>query len=300
MHPGDGDRLVAGLDLRHDVEQQQRYHALAVRRALPDGVAAIIDRDGLDIVAPDRREVLHRMQAAEAAEVIDHVARDLALVERVAPAIGNRLQRVGEFRLAVALAWAGRPALRQEDARERRLGLHQRDGRLPVGRDARADRIAVAGVLDGGRQQVGQRHGAVVGVQLDPGIDRARDDDRMRRLALDLGDALVGEPVGGGARRRAARAVEADDLCRAARRIKGRSSRRRCRSSRARPRIARRRRRWRRRARCRRPAARRRRSPSTACGWSPPCRAPRAPASGPAVRDSSSRFPFAVRHRSPR
>ena len=111
------------------------------------------------------------------------------------------------------------------------------DEGLPVRRDARRNREAELGVVDGGLERAGERPGAVGLEDRVPGFDRARHVDGVRRGRLDRAHALGEQRLGRGLGAGAAAAVVAPDRL-AILGDRARSSRRRCRSCAARSRTA--------------------------------------------------------------
>lgn len=163
-----------------DSEHLQRRDALTVGRQFPHVVAAVIQRHRLDPLAG----VLSQVFVAEESAVRLHVGvdapRDLALVERIAPFLGEQLERRGEARIGEQLAFARRAAARQErlgEARER-LQLHFAD--RPVVRDEFGNRRAFLGVADRGCEHTRHRQLPESRVECEPAIDAAGDRHGQR------------------------------------------------------------------------------------------------------------------------
>ena len=89
-------RQVDGLE---NVQQQERRQTLSVRRQLVERVSAIGRRDRLDPLRLLRGEVLHREESAVLLAVVHDRAADLAAIEGVAPAFGQRAERPREVLL---------------------------------------------------------------------------------------------------------------------------------------------------------------------------------------------------------
>ena len=140
------------VEARQDVEHHQHGDAGAVRRALPDVEALVHGADRRGRLGGVLGEILHRVQAADAAQRLDHVLGDLALVEGVAAVLGDRAQRLAELGLAQHLAGQHRPAMRQQIARRVGAVLQLLELVLPVEGDARRDDVALFRRLDRGLQ----------------------------------------------------------------------------------------------------------------------------------------------------
>ena len=159
-----------------------------------------------------RGEVFQRVQAADAAQGLDHVCGDLAAVERVAAVLGDRAQGLAEFRLMDHVAGHRRLAVRQQIALGVGAVLQFLELVLPVEGDAGRDDVAFLRRLDRGLQQGVEPHLAVVAQDRVPGIDRAGNADRMRRGQRHRMDLALEVPFGRRRHRRAAGAVIGDDL----------------------------------------------------------------------------------------
>ena len=161
------------VEAREDVQHHQHGDARAVRRALPDVVALVHGADRRGGLGRVRGKVFQRVQAADAAQRLDHVGGDLAGVERVAAVLGDRAQRLAEFGLMDHVAGHRRLAVRQQIALGVGAVLQLLELVLPVEGDARRDDIALFGGLDRGLQQRVEPELAVVAQDRVPGIDRA-------------------------------------------------------------------------------------------------------------------------------
>ena len=127
-----------------------------------------------------RGHVFVRQEAAVGPEVGVDGAGDVALVERVATAVGDLLQRVGKIGIPPHLASTRRAPVEGEllgEAGELRQPRHRA---LPVVGDRLVDRVAFARVADGGRQHIAHRQLAEATVQREPAIDRARHTHACR------------------------------------------------------------------------------------------------------------------------
>ena len=136
-----------------DVEQQQRGEALVVRRELVERVAAIGRRDRLDPRGLVRGEILHRQVAAVLLAVVDDGPGDLAAIERVAPALGERAERARQVLLHEDVAGLRRAAVDEVGGRGRLVRLSFRDLGHPVGDGLLHHREPVLGECDRRRQQ---------------------------------------------------------------------------------------------------------------------------------------------------
>ena len=100
-----------------------------------------------------RGEIVQRVQAADAAQGLDHVLGDGALVERVAAVLGDRAQRLAELGLMDHVAGDRGLAVRQQIALGVGAFLQFLELVLPVERDAGRDDIAFFRGLDRRLQQ---------------------------------------------------------------------------------------------------------------------------------------------------
>ncbi len=156
------------------------------------------------------------MAAAGLAQGGGHGLRYRPFIERPAAAGSYRRERFCECGLAMQVAFAGNPVVRQED-RPRRLVSPQEVGSpQPVEADAGVDGIAAARVSDGGCEQPAEVHVAVGLVQAGPGIDGAGHGYGVNGGRLDLADAMFEEGIQGRRPRRPPGAVEADHVISAA------------------------------------------------------------------------------------
>lgn len=138
---------------------------------------------------------------------VEGVAGRLDLALAVAAGLLGGLQHAGpgggQRRVAEQLAGLGHVAAGQVDLRRGGpVGLEEvlqaGDG---VG-DARHQRVAVLGVIDGGFQHIAHAHRAVVAQQLHPGVERAGNDGGQQAVAGDQLEAFgaVALERGGGGR----------------------------------------------------------------------------------------------------
>ncbi len=200
---GDVGEIVA---FQH-VEDLQRGDALAVRRQLPHVIAAVVAADRLHPLAVMAGHVLIAQVAAIGLEVGADGAGDLAFVEGIAAALGDLLQRVGQVRVLPHLALARGMAVDRELLGEARVLGQSRHRAVPVVGDHLGDRVAFAGVADGGREVVGHRLAAETVMQGEPAIHRAGYRDRQRTGGRNLLQAPALELGQGQRLRRATRAV---------------------------------------------------------------------------------------------
>ncbi len=159
-----------------------------------------------------RGEIFQRVQAADAAQGLDHVGGDLAGIERIAAVLRNRAQRLAQFRLMDHVAGHRRLAVRQQIPLGVGAVLQFLELVLPVEGYAGRDDIALFGCLDRGLQQGVEAHLAVVAKDRVPRINRAGNTDRMGRGQRHRVDLALEIPFGLGRHRRAAGAVIGHDL----------------------------------------------------------------------------------------
>ncbi len=117
MHPLYRERAFAGLDPAEDVQEQERDHPLAVRRALVDGVAAEFSRDRGDVFACRAGEILQRMQPAMRLQGPHDILGRLSRIHLVAAVLGDPPEGRGQLGLAMQSADPGDLPSGQEDAR---------------------------------------------------------------------------------------------------------------------------------------------------------------------------------------
>jgi hypothetical protein len=91
-----------------DLQHLKRRGPLAVRRQLVDVIAAILHRDRLDPFALVRGEIGQPQIAPNPAEIRIHRARELTLVESIAPALRQSLVRAREIGVLEHLTLDGR------------------------------------------------------------------------------------------------------------------------------------------------------------------------------------------------
>ncbi len=195
-----------------DIEHLQRRDALAVGRQFPHVIATVIGADRLDPFALVAGQILIAQKAAIGLEVGTNGARDLALIERVAPAIGDLLQGIGQVRVLPQFALARGMPVEGELLLEAGVLRQPRHGAVPVIGDRFGNRVSLTRVADRRRQVLRHRLAAKTPVQREPAVHRARHRHRQRPgrrnvlqpPALELGQ---GERL-----RRAARPVVAVEL----------------------------------------------------------------------------------------
>ena len=200
------------VEAGEDVEHHQHGDPRAVRRALPDVMALVDGADRRGRFSGVAGKVLQRVQAADAAQGLDHVLGDSAGIERVAPVLGDRAQRLAEFRLADDVAGDRGLAVRQQIAPGVGAVLQLLELVLPVEGDAGSDDIALLRGLDRGLQQFVEAELAVIAQQRCPGVDRAGNGDRVRRGQRHRMDLALQVPFGGRRHRRAAGTVIGDNF----------------------------------------------------------------------------------------
>ena len=196
-----------GLD---EVEHFQHGEALGRCRCFVEREVAVA---ALEWLAPARALCGQVGQGEEAAFFHGEARQfggDRAFVEAGAAVFGNRAQRaretgVGEFRSGTRDL-----AARHEDRHAFGMRLEIGFGVFDPAGQALGDRKAVARIADGGLQVARQRQAAVSGMCFGPARHRARRGECGRQDAAKrhLGVTAAGKPVGAGASRRAAAAVE--------------------------------------------------------------------------------------------
>ena len=192
----------------HQVQDHQGEDAGAVRRHLPDVVAAVVRADRLD---PDRCVVLEvgrREVAAVRLAEGDDAAGDAAAVERVAAVLGQRLVGGGEPRVPEHVARDGRPSAGQVGGG--RVRPFQQRGRrgVPLAGDDVAHREPAARIADGRRQHVGQRQRAEAVQELLPAVDRTGNRPGERAVSRHPLVALADQRLAADRVRRAAGRVQ--------------------------------------------------------------------------------------------
>ena len=220
---GVGGARAHGLQVEplDQVQHLQDAEALGVRRQLPDGVAAVVGGNRRGPVAGVGGQVLGPQPAADAAHVGVHHLGQGAGVEGFASAGRQGLIGRSQGRVGPALTGARAGAVLGEDRADVvgflddpvRAKFVEGPHRLaPVGGDHRRDRKVVAGIGDGGGQQIGHGHAAEAAVQGEPAVDAARNRHRHRAEARQI--AVLGGLGARGlqteARRRTAGAVVAE------------------------------------------------------------------------------------------
>ena len=182
-------RLDMGLPARHVLAGEHAAMPLAAGVHDLLGAAEAIDRLGDEALRPGHARLL---------DLLDPIAAGaLGLAQHARIGLGQR--RVGEQR-----ADRRHVAARQIDRRRRRPMLFEQllDGR-DGGVRALDQRMAMAGVIDRGRQHVGEPHGAVVAQQQHPGVEHARHAGGKQagaRHHVEAAPAVMGD--GGRGRRR--------------------------------------------------------------------------------------------------
>ncbi|MNX58533.1 hypothetical protein D3C86_893810 [compost metagenome] len=233
---GAGRADARQIHVFQDGERLQEHRPLAPGAGLGHGVAVVIVGQRLVVAGGPARQVVGRDDAAVGGSAFVHdvgvagepvdlfgdeaaiervagrldlafsvSARALRLLEHAGPRSGQRriAEQLAGFRNLAAghIHLGGRGPVRLEEI------LQAGDG---VG-NARHQRMAVLGVIDGGFEHVAHAHRAMVAQQQHPGVERPRNDGGQQAVA---GDEL--EPFGavalqrGGGRRRALAAQHFD------------------------------------------------------------------------------------------
>ena len=208
MSSGSGFALKRDRMFRID----ERDDALPVRRAFVDRPSTKLRRDRLHILALCAREILHRVQSAEALEIGDHVFGDRPAIEGCRPFAANRFERVGKLGLTLHRADAWRFAVGQEGASRGRIEAQDVALLGDVVGDAWRDRISVARQSDRRLERRFERPAAMILDQPRPGLDRAGNGDGVRRMAIDRRHAMAFVPFRRRRDWRASRAVVGDDV----------------------------------------------------------------------------------------
>ena len=161
-----------------DVQHLEDRRALGVRRELVHVVSAVPRRDRLDPVRRVLGEIALVEQPVALFHVRDNGAGDRTLVEGVAAAGGNRLERRRQVGVGEHLARPRRMASGKERGRRHRIGRELPLAVLPLSADDLGHRIAVLRVPNRRRHRLRHRDGAVLRQQLRPAFDDARNGDR--------------------------------------------------------------------------------------------------------------------------
>ena len=139
------------VELRKDVQHQERRRAMAVRRMLDDLEILVVSRNRLGLVAACRREILEAVLATGSLERGDHVFGDFPAVESGCAVPGDTAQHFGLARCAEQLTCFRRLAVDQELVA--RPALQVLFVVSPVEGRAGCDRDPVFGVVDGRRKK---------------------------------------------------------------------------------------------------------------------------------------------------
>ena len=129
--------------------------------------------DRVDVFGAGAGEIVEGVQTAKAAQAADDIFGDGAGVKAVAAVAGDGRQTAGQARLAEFAAQRRCRAVDQHGLAGDRVGTQDALVQNPIVIDPRITRKAVAGIGDGRRQQIGERHAPVVAVEQFPGGDRA-------------------------------------------------------------------------------------------------------------------------------
>ncbi len=188
-------------------ERHERDDPLPVRRDLVELGAAETGRDRAAPLRPVRRKVRDRQRRAMQRRLRGDSLRQRALVERPAPAIGDRLERPREIGVAEGFPGRGRPPARHELRGEARLVRQHRRTFGPAGGDRRRNGEALPRVADRRPEELAEGQPPEPLGQRRPGRHRAR---HRHALPAPLGHRRApGEALRRPAGGRAARAVQA-------------------------------------------------------------------------------------------
>ena len=157
-------------------------------------------------------EIVQRVQPTDPTQGLDHVLGDRALVKRVTAVFRDCPQRVSKLRLPDDVADCRWFAVRQQVALGVGALLQFLELVLPVEGDARRHDVARFRGLDRRLQQGVEPELAVVAQDRRPGVDRARNGDRVRRGQRHRMDVALEIPFRLCRHRCAAAAIIGDDL----------------------------------------------------------------------------------------
>lgn len=177
---GRAERDLGKIVAFQDVEHLQRRDALAVGWQLPHVITAVIGAHRLDPFALMAGHVLVTQVAAIGLEVGADGACDRPLVERVAAAVGDLLQGVGQVRVLPQLALARGVPVDGELLLEAGVLRQPRYRAVPVIGNGFGHRMAFARVADRRSQVLRHRLATEALMQRKPAIHRARYRHRQR------------------------------------------------------------------------------------------------------------------------
>ena len=182
--------------LLHQVQHHQRRNALRIRTDFVHVPSAV--------VGPDRRHPLWlellQVGGGHRATLLARNGQNrlgcLALVVTVTSFVGDQLQRRREIRIAEHLSRSRRTrAIDQIGLARVRVGTVHLHGVGPATSDVLRERKAVLGVVDCGRQELGERLGPKLLAHRIPSRDDARDGHRIDAALRHLFDAFGGKRV---------------------------------------------------------------------------------------------------------
>ena len=168
------------IEMLQDVQHQDRRRPLPVRRMLQQFHTLVLTADRIAIVAGHAREILQPMRPAQRAQRRDHVLGHLALVEPLAPLLGDAPQNLGLTRRAEDLPRLRHRAIDQIELPRRTLQRRRILG--PVKGHARRDGHALVGIADRGGQNGIQPQLAPIRRQPAERIHRTRQRDRLHPM----------------------------------------------------------------------------------------------------------------------
>ena len=177
------------------VQHLECRDALARRRKLEHVVAAIVGLHRLDPLGRVLREIVEREEAAFLVRERDETLGDFALVEGLATAFGNHLERLGEGRVLEHFADPRGLTVLEVNLRCVRVGAAHlgRFDPAPVARDHFGHRHALLGILDTRREQFLEALRAELLSQFVPAIDAAGHGPTQRPGGRNLRHPFVFE-----------------------------------------------------------------------------------------------------------
>ena len=205
----------AGLE---DVQFLEHRETLSIGRQFVDVETVVIRRQRRHPLGVEVREVCRGHRAAERCRLCDDRARDVALVEGIAPLVLQQLERACQRGVAEYDTGRRHLAVRVVGVERVAILLHLGVICVRVGHlrgDALRPRESVGREIDGGLQHLFEIHRARVLEQLIPSIDRARHvgrEDAKPRHARARIETLCFQQFGRDARSRPAARVDADQL----------------------------------------------------------------------------------------
>ena len=166
------------IEVAKHAERHQRRKPLPVGRDLVEPRAAVLDRDRIGRERLVRREIARPQESAFGSRRSIDRLRDLALIERLALARSDRLERAGMARQANQLARRGRLAIEEKGLAPIGSRSERSRGPLPERRGLRAQEIALLREANRRREQFGERQAPMSPPQVGPERDLSRHGHR--------------------------------------------------------------------------------------------------------------------------